>query len=169
MSLDWYHGFLAAVFLLWLGAAPIDRNALRIILIASLASEALVDLVTRQMTAPWKLVIPGALEVLTIAAMLRFSRNRTGYWQAALLALAWAAHLLCYFDIAMRTDLVYSRYETIIQMVAVGQLAACYETIVHIAGRVRLWSESCWHGRRRFVRSPSSAAHLLCGKGNNGV
>jgi hypothetical protein len=132
----WYHAFIVCVFLLWLASTSRDRNALRIVLIASLVSEVVVELVTHQIHGAWKLAIPGALETLTILAMLHWARNRTGYLQASLLIVAWLAHLICYVDIIARTDWIYSRYEIIIQMVAVGQLAACYDTLIFHAGRL---------------------------------
>lgn len=135
--IDWYTAFIAAVLILWAFSTPKDRNALRIVLIASLASEALVDFITRDIQGAWKLVVPGAVEVLTIMALLQWARTRTGTMQATLLLVAWGAHLLCYWDTQMKTDLVYSRYELIIQAVAAGQLAACHDTLFYIAGRVR--------------------------------
>lgn len=102
---------------------------MRVVLIASLASEVIVHGITHHIHGSWKLVIPGAVEVLTILAMLQWSRNRTGYIQVCLLTIAWLSHLLCYVDVVLKTDIVYSRYETILMCVAVGQLAACYDTM----------------------------------------
>jgi hypothetical protein len=76
---DWYNAFLLAVFLLWAISTPRDRNALRIVLIASLASEVIVDNITHQIHGAWKLIIPGALEIATILALLKWARNPTGY------------------------------------------------------------------------------------------
>lgn len=127
--ITWYQIFIVALILLRIGASSRDRNALSIVLVASFASTLLVHLVTHQIQAAWKLVIPGAVEVLTILAMLQWSRNRTGYIQVCLLTIAWLSHVICYADIAMQTDVVYSRYRTILMCVAVGQLAACYDTM----------------------------------------
>ena len=88
-----------------------------------------MDGITHQIEGAWKLVIPGALEILTILALLKWARNRTGIMQAGLLVFAWLAHVLCYLDIFLKTDLVYSRYEDILFWVAVGQLATCYDTM----------------------------------------
>jgi hypothetical protein len=138
----WYEIFLACVLVLWALSTPRDRNALRIVLIASLFSEGVVELVTHQITGAWKLAIPGAVETLTIVALFQWARNRTGYLQISLLSVAWLAHLLCYFDVLFKTDLVYSRYEAIIQTVAVGQLAACHDTVFSFLGRCRAGIES---------------------------
>lgn len=134
---DWYHAFLVCALLLWIVSTPRDRNALRIILIASLASEVIVDTITHQIHGAWKLVIPGAVEVITILAMVKWSRNVTGFLQVVLLVIAWLSHVLCYFDVLLKTDLVYSRYEVILQAVAVGQLAACYDTMRFNFGIIR--------------------------------
>lgn len=127
--IDWYHVFIAAVFILWAISTPRDKNALRIVLIASLVSEVMVDEITQNIAGAWKLIMPGALEIGTILALLKWARNRTGYLQAGLLVIAWVAHLLCYVDFTLKTDLVYSRYEDIIFWVSVGQLATCYDTM----------------------------------------
>lgn len=127
--IDWYHWFIAAVLLLWAVSTSRDRNALRIVLIASLASEVIVDNITHQIHGAWKLIIPGALEVATIFALLKWARNRTGITQAGLLLFAWLAHVLCYIDVALKTDIVYSHYEAILLWVSVGQLATCYDTM----------------------------------------
>jgi len=136
--LDWYQLFIGCVLILWALSTPQDRNALRIVLIASLASEGIVDFITRQIHAPWKLVIPGAVETLTIIAMLSWARNRTGYLQAGLLFVAWIAHLLCYLHLKTGGQLpfFYDNYEAIIQVVAVGQLAVCYDTLRSIPVRL---------------------------------
>lgn len=127
--IDWYTLFIACTLLLWIGSSPRDRNALRILLIASLFSAAIVDGFTHQIEGSWKLIIPGAMETLTVLALLKWARNRTGIMQAGLLVFAWLAHFLCYVDITLKTDLVYSRYEAILFWVSVGQLATCYDTM----------------------------------------
>lgn len=88
-----------------------------------------MDGITHQISGAWKLVIPGALEILTILALLKWARNRTGILQAGLLVFAWLTHLVCYMDIVIGTDLIYSRYEAIIFWVSMAQLAACYDTV----------------------------------------
>lgn len=157
----WYYAFIVCVFLLWLASTSRDRNALRIVLIASLASEVIVELVTHQIHGAWKLAIPGALETLTILALLHWARNRTGHMQACLLIIAWLAHLLCYLDAVWKTDLVYSRYEIIIQMVAVGQLAACYDTLIFNAGRLRSVANSIRAGSVERLFPARTRASLL--------
>lgn len=136
--IDWYHCFIAAVFILWAISTPRDKNALRIVLIASLTSEVMVDEITQQIEGAWKMIMPGALEIATILAMLKWARNRTGYLQAGLLVIAWVAHLLCYVDFTLKTDLVYSKYEGIIFWVSVGQLATCYDTMYFNLSRIPL-------------------------------
>lgn len=156
MILDWYLCFIAAVLVLWAISTPQDKAALRIVLIASLVSEALVDFITSQIHGSWKLVIPGALEVLTILALMQWAKNRTGYLNSGLLCIAWLAHILCYVDLWLKTDIVYSRYEAVIQLVALGQLASCYDTVQHNLGRAYLWAS----GLRRVHASSNSAAVL---------
>ncbi len=144
MTDEWYTYFLAAVLRLWAASTPIVRNALRIVLIASLASEVIVDGITHQISGAWKLVIPGALEILTILALLKWARTRTGITQAYLLVFAWLAHLLCYADIYLKTDIVYSRYEAILFWVAVGQIAACYDTMLFNISRASASCAALW-------------------------
>lgn len=150
--MTWYQTFILLVIALRLVAAPRDRNALSIVLVASFVSTLLVNFVTREITAPWKLAIPGAVETLTILAMFHWARNRTGYLQAACLVVAWAAHALCYLDIALKTDLVYSRYESIIQLVAVAQILAFYDTFARCGGAAADWIGSFRLGGDRGVR-----------------
>ncbi len=142
--MDLYQTFIAAVFVLWIFSTPRDRNALRIVLIASLASEVIVDEITRPIHGAWKLVIPSGVEFITILALLKWARNRTGILQASLLVIAWLAHLLCYADIALKTDLVYSRYETIIYLVSAGQLATCYDTMLFNLSRIYATGATLW-------------------------
>ena len=166
--MTWYHGFIACAFLLWLGSSPRDRNALRIILLASLASWLVVQLVTHQIHGAWKLVVPGAVEVATIAAILKWSPNRTGYIQSVLLAAAWLAHLLCYVDLKTggQMPFFYDHYETIIQVVAVGQLAACYDTLHTVAVRMYHAASSLRFGGGWILRDSTLRASVLHGKGD---
>ena len=161
--MDWYQGFLLCVFLLWLGSTERDRNALRIVLIASLASEGIVDFITRQIHAPWKLAIPGAVEVLTILALFQWAKNRTGHLNVGALCAAWLAHLFCYVDACQQdyTGFFYANYETIIMIVAVVQLASFYDTMLHSAGRAYLWATGLWSvpvasSRSAVLHSPRS-------------
>lgn len=129
MEIDWYFVFMSLVLVLWAFASPRDRNALRIVLIASLASEVIVDGITCHINGAAKLAIPGCVEILTILALFKWSKNRTGIMQSGLLMIAWLDHFLCYIDCLTKTDIVYSRYETILLWVSVGQLAAFYDTL----------------------------------------
>ena len=140
--LTWYHGFIVGVVLLRCGATPRDRNALTVVLSATIASWLLVTFVTHGITASWKLVIPGAVETVTIWALLRWSRGRTGWAQVALVAVAWMTHLLCYIDLQAGTNMVYDNYETILGAVSALQLAACYDTILHHLRRLGRWVAS---------------------------
>lgn len=137
--LDWYHLFAFAVFLLWLGSTPADRNALRIVLLATIASWLIVDYWTSSITGPWKLVVPGMLETTTIIALLRWSRNRTGWYQVGCVAVAWLAHALCFADLQLGTDMVYSYYETILTVVAAAQLAFFHDTYTHHLRQMGHW------------------------------
>jgi|GEM_PF-6108959 len=129
MEIDWYFVFMSLILVLWAFASPRDRNALRIVLIASLTSEVIVDGITCRINGAAKLAIPGCVELLTILALFKWSKNRTGIMQSGLLMIAWLDHFLCYWDCEMKTDIVYSRYESILLWVSVGQLAAFYDTM----------------------------------------
>lgn len=142
--LDWYSGFLLCVLVLWAFASPRDKNALRIVLIATLFSEVLVDAVTSHFSGAWKLIIPGAVETCTILALLKWAKNRTGIMQAACLVVAWFAHFLCYTDIVFQTDVVYSRYEVILFWVSLAQLAAFHDTLHYNLGRIRDYLVAAW-------------------------
>lgn len=128
--MSWYLAYLHLVALLWVFSAPSDRNALRILLIAGVGSFLLAR-ATHSIIAPWKLVLPASVESLTILALLRWSRNRMGYTQIALLVCAWITHVLCYTDLITGSNLVYDNYEAILGAVAIGQLLACYDTVYH--------------------------------------
>ncbi len=158
--LSWYQFFILCVIALRLVASPKDRNALSIILVASFVSTLLVHLVTYQIHGAWKLAIPGGIEVLTILAMFRWSKNLTGYLNSGCLIVAWLAHLLCYVDVCLKTDIVYSRYETIIQVVAVGQLLTCYDTLAHNFGRIYRYFSSLGPSGAVGVPAPSVCVRL---------
>lgn len=130
--IGWYEWFLFAMVMVWLVATPRDRRAATIVCTATVASALIVWLVTSRIEAPWKLLVPSVVEDLTIACLLTWARNRTGYWQVGCLVFAWLAHRLCYVDVLMGSDLIYSRYETVLALVAVAQLAGFYETLSHI-------------------------------------
>lgn len=158
-----YFFFLGCILFLLAFATNRDRNALRIILIASIVSEVLVVFVTRQIHAPWKLVVPGAVETLTILALLSYGRTRTAFFQAVLLIVAWWSHIQCYLDLIWNTNVVYDHYEKILSVVAVLQLLACYDTIFSIGRSVQGWGDA-WAARLRGVHSGSSRAALLRGE-----
>lgn len=145
-----YHGFFLAVLLLWVFSSPKDKGALRIVLLATIGSMIATSF-TRGIIAPWKLVVPATVEALTILALLKWAKNRTGYLQAGLLVIAWAAHLICYYDLKANTDWVYSRYETVLLFVGIGQLVACYDTLWHNWGALLDWVESIRLNRSRGV------------------
>lgn len=127
----WYAAFILAVIALRVLAAPADRAALNVLLCASAASTILVHLVTHEIAGAWKLAVPGAVEVLTIMAMIQWG-GKTGVLQSCCLLVAWIDHLLCYLDIVLGTNIVYDRYETILLLVALAQILACHQTLARI-------------------------------------
>lgn len=162
---DLYHLFLALVFLLWLGSTAPDRNALRIVLCASLASWLVVDLITVRFDGAWKLVIPAAVETATILSLLRWACNRSGWKQVGALLVAWTAHVLCFADIQMRTDWIYSRYETVLGCVSAAQLLLFHDTYIHHLRRLGRW----WGAQHNAgaVSAPSMSAAVLHHPGNS--
>jgi hypothetical protein len=153
MTIGWYLLFPLAIAFLWITATNRDRPAARVVLIATLGSILIVANVTHHIAGAWKLVIPGGIETLTILCLLRWARNRTGYVQAGCLVVAWFAHLLCYLDVTIATDIVYSRYETILAIVAFAQIAAFHDTIAHnLRGLVEGWRRLVYwaHIRHRY-------------------
>ncbi len=161
---SWYQVFILAVIGLRVVASPRDRNALSIILVASFVSTLLVNFVTREIHAPWKLVFPATVETLTIIAMLTWAKNRTGYMQAVCLLVAWLAHVLCYLDIALGTDLVYERYEALIQLVAAAQILVCYDTLARCGGLIVDWFNSVRDGGGVGLRVAGMHHSLLHGE-----
>jgi hypothetical protein len=152
--MHWYHLFALAVFALWLGATDADRNALRIVLAVTIASLLVVDLWTSHLTGSWKLAVPGVVETVTIIALIRWSRNRTGFIQAGCVLAAWLAHALCFADLRLGTDLVYSHYEGILAAVAGLQLAFFHETYLHHFRRLGHWWGSLGADRGGAVHAP---------------
>lgn len=165
--LDWYHLFTLAILLLWAGSTPTDRNALRIVLLATLTSWLLVDFGTSRLTGAWKLCVPGAVETVTILALLRWG-GRTGCYQVGCLVIAWLAHVLCFADIMRQTDVVYSQYEAILAGVAAAQIALFHETYLHHIRRLGHW----WSFRRGdsdgAVCAPSFSSPVLHRPGRPG-
>ncbi len=157
----WYQAFILALVGLRIWATDKDRNALNVVLAASLVSTFLVHLVTQEITGAWKLVVPATLEVMTIAALLRWSRNRTGYLNVGLLCVAWFTHVLCFVDVWSGSNLVYDNYETILALVAVGQLLTCYDTALSALIGVRAWLFDAGANRVRGVHAASDASGSL--------
>lgn len=150
---------LCLLFLLvW--STPKDRAALWIVTLSNFVGWLLVLTVTRQIHAPWKLVIPGAGETLTILALITLGRNRSSYIQAVLLLIAWCAHLLCYLDCQTGSNLVYDHYEQILALVAVGQLLGFHDTYFNLARRVQRWGH-IWASGGRFVSSATVGSDLV--------
>ncbi len=166
--MSWYSIFILCVIALRLVATPKDRNALSIVLVASFVSTLLVHLVTHQIHAPWKLVVPGMVETFTIIAMLQWSRNLTGLLNSGLLCIAWLDHLFCYLDVWLKTDMVYSRYETIIAIVAVGQLLTFHDTMLNTVGRIYRWFLTGPSGYRG-VPAASVCVELPSSAGDKGL
>lgn len=156
--LDGYILFIVGVVLLRCGATPRDRNALTVVLSATIASWLLVTLITQGITGSWKLAIPATLEILTILALLKWARNRTGWMQAGLLAVAWYVHLLDYIDIQIGTNMIYDNYGRALGMVSALQLAACHDTYLHHFRRFAVW---CSPGSDRPVRAGGAAASVF--------
>lgn len=161
MSIHWYTAWTFCVFALWLASTPKDRVSLRIILIASIVSWVLVDFVTRPIPGAWKLVIPGAVEVATIGALMQWGRNRTAYIQVVLLLVAWLAHIVCWIDVIHGTDYIYSNYDILIQAVAVGQLIACYDTLLSAPARTLAYCRQLRGGGFGGIRTASPSCGVL--------
>ena len=134
-----YFLFVGCLLFLLIFATKQDKASLWIILTASIVGILMVVFITRQIRAPWKLVIPGTEETLTILALLGIGRNRTAYIQAVLLLIAWCAHLQCYLDLIWNTNVVYDHYEQIIASVAVLQLLGFHDTWFSIGRSVQKW------------------------------
>lgn len=152
----WYPLFFALVVLFWAFSSPRDRNALRIVLLATIVSFLITEGFTRHIVWAGKLIVPASVETLTILALLTWARNRTGYMQAGLLGIAWLAHALCFYDLQMNTNLVYDNYSQILFWVGVGQLLACYDSVFY---NYRAFIG--WANRGRTVRLASHHASAL--------
>lgn len=161
--ISWYQCFILAVIALRVFAAPADRTALSIILCASLASTLLVHFVTHEITGAWKLAVPGAVEVLTIAAMMQWG-SKTGVLQSFCLLIAWLDHVLCYLDITLNTNIVYDRYETILLLVAIAQILVCYQTLARIGRGAVALGGAVRVGRGYGLRPTSFCDNVLHGR-----
>jgi len=156
----WYFGFILALVLLRLGSTKRDRNALTIVLVASLVSLALVTFVTHSITAHWKLVIPGAVETLTIWALAALGKDRSSFFQAIMLLVAWGDHLQCYLDLIWNTNVVYDNYSKILEAVAVGQLLGFYDTAFSMCRACQRWFH-VWAVGSRFVPASSGSSAMV--------
>ena len=163
----WYLAFLGCLLFLLLFSTQRDRASLLIVTVSNIIGLLLVIFVTRQIHAPWKLAIPGAGETLTILALIGVARNRTAYFQAILLLIAWCAHLLCYVDCETGSNLVYDHYEQILGGVAVLQILGFHDTWFSIGRAIQrgfhLWATgggfvSPASGSSAMVRTPVDAA-----------
>lgn len=134
--MNWYPYFMACLLILWVASTEKDRPALRVILAATLASHFLVAVITRHIPGIWKLSVPATVETLTILALYRFAWGRTALIQVIALLFAWVTHALCFADLKLGTDLVYSKYEIILLVVAIVQVLAFHDTIRSIAIRL---------------------------------
>jgi hypothetical protein len=157
----WYTLFAIAVLLLWAGATPQDRHAATVILVATLASWLIVDYGTAGIVRPWKLVVPGAVETATIMALLNGRFTRTACFQAVLVLLAWWCHLLCFADLQLGTDMVYTHYEGCLAAVAAAQILAFHDTYIHHFRRLGRWWADLGAGGGNPVRSPGLSAGVL--------
>jgi hypothetical protein len=156
----WYLLIVASVALLWLGSTPHDRIALRIVMLATLTSWLLVDFGTSRLTGAWKLSVPGAVETVTILALLHWG-GRSGCYQAGCLVIAWLAHVLCFVDVTAGTDMVYSRYEAILAGVSIAQIALFHETYLHHFRRLGHWWSSSGGDSPVVVHTPSLSSPVL--------
>ena len=162
----WYFTYLAVVALLLVFSSEKDRGAIRVIFVAGVGSK-LLTLSIHGIIAPWKLVFPASVEVLTILVLLHWARNRTGFLQVGLLVVAWGGHVLCWLDLVTGSNIVYDRYSLILGCVALGQIAACYDTFRHN------WVALCdavlrWTRPRDFSVSGADA-RILRPEGNPGL
>lgn len=144
---DCYYLFILAFVLLWIGSTRADRGAVRVVLIATLASWAIKEFFTSGITSPWKLVVPCSVEAMTILSLLKWARNPSGWRQIDLLVVAWFAHFLCLLDLLLVTDMVYSLYEWILTAVTASQVLAFYDTIEHNLDRFFGWVGRLVSGR----------------------
>lgn len=165
---SWYYSFLACVVVLWAFSVPQDRNALRIILFFSLTGIALVTWVTPHLQGFWKTCAMCSHEALTILCLL-FANTQTSYRQAVLLFVSWLANLLCYIHLKTGGQLpfFYDNYETIIQVVAVWQLAACYDTLRSLPLRIYHALKSLGVGSGWVAPDAAIRSAVFHGEGTN--
>lgn len=158
--MNWYLFYMAALMVLLACATDKDRGAVRIIFLASVVSHLSVMLVTRYVDGAWKLTVPATMEMGTIIALYRYAWGRTALNQAVCLLVAWCCHALCYGDLLLGTDLVYSNYEKILLGVGVAQLLAFHDTLRKMVSK--LSSLVGWGlGGGRVVRGGSVPVGVL--------
>ena len=162
-----YHLFLGALVLVLIGASPTDKPAVRIVLAASLVSWLTVEVVTSRLTGAWKLSVPGAVETLTILCLLKWGGKNGGY-QVACLIVAWLAHVLCFADLKLGTDMVYSNYEAILTGASIAQLVLFHDTYLHQIRRLGQWWSQRGGDSVGAVRGPSLSSPVLHRPGNTG-
>lgn len=132
----WYWGYILAVFALAAWGRPRDRSAWTVIAAASLASVGL-GLWLDAVDAAWKLPIYGALELATLAALVRWASGPILRPLAALTAAAWAAHAALFFDLITGASLIYDHYAAAIVSIAILQLALGASSLRHVADSLR--------------------------------
>lgn len=158
--MTWFPFYLLALVVLRLFATTRDRKALSILLVAGFGSTLLAHTVMPEIHASWKLVIPGAVETLTIWALVTFcAPNRHTLIQVILLLIAWWCHLQCYADIQFNTNLVYDHYEHILAGVAIAQLLGFYDSFLHACRVIQKWCYLWATGGR--VVSPASSGFAV--------
>lgn len=132
----WYWCYTAAVFAFAAFGNPRNRSAWTVIAAASLASVGL-GLWLDAVDAAWKLPIYGALELTTLAALLRYASGPILRPLAGLTAAAWAAHALLFFDLVTGASLIYDNYEAAVVSIAALQLALGANSFRHVADSIR--------------------------------
>ncbi len=159
--MSWFPLYLIALVFLRIWATSKDSRTLTILLTAGVCSTLLAHLVMPEIHAAWKLAIPGAVETLTIMALVTTApHNRTTLGQVVLLLIAWWCHLQCYADIQLNTDVVYDHYEQILAGVAVGQLLGFHDTVFSIGRSVQRWAH-VWASGGGFVSAASRGAVMV--------
>jgi hypothetical protein len=158
--MDLYHLFLGALVLVLIGSSPTDKPAVRIVLAASLVSWLTVEVVTSRLTGAWKLSVPGAVETLTILCLLRWGGKNGGY-QVGCLIIAWFAHVLCFADLKLGTDMVYSNYESILTGASIAQLLLFHDTYLHHFRRLGQWWSNRGGDSSLAVRGPRLSSPVL--------
>jgi hypothetical protein len=128
--IGWYQCYFFTVLVLLIFGSQRDRMALWIVLLAAIGSELLKYGFPIPVSKAWQLVVfNGVVESLTLFALLRWARNRSGYMQAACVAVALAAHLLEFAIVKLAINFPQDWYWTAIKLIAALQLVLFYDTI----------------------------------------